>query len=281
MRGDRGERSVAPPRRARWRARAPSPSAQSRAPDRAARSHKSGSSSRRSRAVARPAARRRRPPAPLSPRAARRAPGSRSRMSATPTRTPRTRNPRACPSSCCAANLAASPPAPAPARLRRCTGQCAPQASARFVESGLGEHGGGGGDMSGLAGMGGAGQRQLLVAQPEPVRRAAFNQRQRLDRLHRRARENRPLDVAKRERRHAVGVDDDASATMPGLDAAAAPNFDDDGIVAHMHLRRCPGIEPDSDLYMELSARVSPVADDSVEFFCRRVETQRDRASYG
>ena len=49
-------------------------------------------------------------------------------------------------------------------------------------------------DMRRLARMRGAGQRQFLVAEAVGIGRAAFDQRQRLDRLDRRAREHRLVD---------------------------------------------------------------------------------------
>ena len=124
-----------------------------------------------------------------------------------------------------------SAPARASARAAEAfSGQCAPQASARLVEPGFGEHPRRERHMRGLAGMRGAGERKLLIAEAEAIRRPALDQRQRLDRLDRRARENRPLDVAEREHDAAVRVDHNPRAAMLRFDAPASRDFDDDGI---------------------------------------------------
>ena len=59
-------------------------------------------------------------------------------------------------------------------------------------------------DMRRLAPVRCAGERQFPVAEAERIRRAALHQRQRLDRLHRRARKHRLRDVADLEQQLAV-----------------------------------------------------------------------------
>ena len=100
----------------------------------------------------------------------------------------------------------------------------------RGVEPGLGQHAGGGAHVLGLAVVRGAGERQLLGAEPEPVGGAAFHQRQRLQQLDRRARKHRPRDVAERDDARAVGVHHGDGAGMRRFDAAAAQDFDQDRI---------------------------------------------------
>ena len=79
--------------------------------------------------------------------------------------------------------------------------------------------------------MRGAAQRDRLPAQPEPIRGAALDQRQRLQGLDRRARKHRPGHVAEREDHTLVGVDDRPRPAMKRLDAQAAGDFDGDGVV--------------------------------------------------
>ena len=84
--------------------------------------------------------------------------------------------------------------------------------------------------MAGLAAVRGAGQRQFLQAEAVAVGGAAFDQRQRLQRLDRRARKDRPLDVAQRQHARAVGVDHRDRAGMPALDQRAAQDLDQNRI---------------------------------------------------
>ena len=78
----------------------------------------------------------------------------------------------------------------------------------RDVEPGLGEHRRRGLDMRRRAGMRGAGERDLGLAELQRVGGAALDQRQRLQRLDGGARKDRLVDFAERERDRAVGVDD-------------------------------------------------------------------------
>ncbi len=99
-----------------------------------------------------------------------------------------------------------------------------------LIQAGSGEHRSRQFDMAGLAPVRGAGERQFLVAETQRIRGAAFHKRQRLDRLHRRAREDRPCDIADLQQRPACRVADCYRATMRALDTVAAKNFDEDGI---------------------------------------------------
>ena len=65
-----------------------------------------------------------------------------------------------------------------------------------------------------LAAVRSTGQRQLRVAKPEALGGAAGHQRQRLQHLHRRAREDGALDVAARAVQVAAGVDDGQGARV-------------------------------------------------------------------
>ncbi len=84
--------------------------------------------------------------------------------------------------------------------------------------------------MIGLAGMRGAGQRQLLGAKAVEVSSTAFHQRERLQRLHRRARIDRGLDVAKRQHWPAAGIDHGDGAGVPAFDQRPAQDLDQNGI---------------------------------------------------
>ncbi len=57
-------------------------------------------------------------------------------------------------------------------------------------------------------------QRQLVVGQPEPIRGAAFHERQGLQQFHRRAREDGSVDVAHAGEHGAVGVEHRKRAAM-------------------------------------------------------------------
>ncbi len=76
------------------------------------------------------------------------------------------------------------------------------------------EHAEGGLGMVRLAGMRGDGERDLGLGQAVMVGGAALQQRQGLDRLHRRARKDRAVDIAEREHHAAIGIDDDHGTAM-------------------------------------------------------------------
>ena len=113
----------------------------------------------------------------------------------------RTRKPACLPEQLLWTALAVPPPRASACADGWWIGQCAPHLSADAVEPRERQHPRRGRDMVRLAGMRGAGQRQLLGAKAVEVGSAAFDQRQRLQRLHRRARIDRALDVAQRQHR--------------------------------------------------------------------------------
>ena len=92
----------------------------------------------------------------------------------------------------------------------------------RDIEPGLGQQTRGGGHVRRLAAVRGAGQRQFSVVQPEGLGRATGHQRQRLQHLAGRAREDRTVDVAQRGHQPAVAIDDGQRATVERFDDAAA-----------------------------------------------------------
>ena len=124
-----------------------------------------------------------------------------------PWRRRRTETPRACPSNCCAARSAAA--AAARQRLRRRLMHRPMRAAFQRagIEPGARQHAGGGRDMAGLAAMRRAGERELLLGETEAIGGARLDQHQRLQRLDRRARIDRPLDVAERKHASPIGID--------------------------------------------------------------------------
>jgi hypothetical protein len=80
------------------------------------------------------------------------------------------------------------------------------------VEADMREHPLHGLDMTGLASVGGAGHCELLVSQI--VGRSRLHHRQRLQRLDRRAREDRTLDIADCHDGAAIRVDDGSGAAV-------------------------------------------------------------------
>ena len=85
--------------------------------------------------------------------------------------------------------------------------------------------------MDRLARMRCAGQRDLRRRQRKAIGGAAFDQRQRLQRLDGGARENRRRDIAERKDVAPSDVADRDGAAMPAFDAAAAQNFNQNRIV--------------------------------------------------
>ncbi len=100
----------------------------------------------------------------------------------------------------------------------------------RGAEVGLGEHRRRGRDMAWRCRVRRAGESDLGVGERERVRRAAFDQRQRLQRLDRGTRVDRRIDFAERQRNRAVGVDHGRCAAMARFDTRAACDFDHDGV---------------------------------------------------
>ena len=89
------------------------------------------------------------------------------------------------------------------------------------VEPELGQHGAGGRDMVRLATMGGTGERDLGRAEAEALGSTALDNRQALQRLDRRARIDRVLDVASRADHSATRPDNCVGAMMAAFDKTA------------------------------------------------------------
>ena len=100
----------------------------------------------------------------------------------------------------------------------------------RCIEAGPSQHARRSGDMSGLAAMGCAGQREFVFGEAEAIRRARLDQRQCLQRLHRRARIDGSRDVAEREHALPIGIDNRDGALMAALDESAAHDFNENRI---------------------------------------------------
>ena len=99
-----------------------------------------------------------------------------------------------------------------------------------FVKSGGFQHGGGDGDVMRFTAMGSLRQGQLTLAVAERVGCTAFDQWQRLDRLDGGTRINRFINIAGREDGAAVSIEYRYRAAMTAFHAAAACDFDKDGI---------------------------------------------------
>ena len=95
-------------------------------------------------------------------------------------------------------------------------------AQRRGIERRLRQHARDARDMPRLAGMRGAGQRQLLVAEAVSIRGAGLDQRQSLQRLDRGARENRRRHVAYGQHGSAIGIGHRDGAAMLALDHGTA-----------------------------------------------------------
>jgi hypothetical protein len=111
-------------------------------------------------------------------------------------------------------------------------------AQRRGIEPGLRQHARDPRDMPRLAGMRGAGQRQLFVAEAESVGGAGLDQRQGLQRLDRGARENRRCHIADGQHASAVGIGHGDGAAMPALDQRPAQDFDQNRVI---HVRCASG----------------------------------------
>ena len=195
-----------------------------------------GSSSRPNRAALRQGFRRRRPLAPPSPRVARDDRPVHRRLEGTRPRRRNRETLHVCQSNCCAV-ASGAPPLRASARAASIpSGQCAPHASASSPNPALASIDAALATCAGSPEWEAQASANSGVRESETIRRAAFDQRQRLDRLHRGARKHRPQDVAARERQSAVGVDHRRRAAMRGFDAPAAGDFNDDGVVAQRAL---------------------------------------------
>jgi hypothetical protein len=85
--------------------------------------------------------------------------------------------------------------------------------------------------------VGSAGQGNFGIGQCVGVRRAALDQRDRLQALDGGARENWPVDIAERQDNFAGGVHNGDRAAMLRFGNAAARDFDEHGIG---HVRKPP-----------------------------------------
>ena len=88
----------------------------------------------------------------------------------------------------------------------------------------------GGGDVTLLAGVRGAGERNLVFDQAQPIRRAARNQRQGLQRLDRGTGVDWAVHIAEGEHGRAVRIYDDGRASMGRFDPLPTQDFDDDRV---------------------------------------------------
>ena len=79
----------------------------------------------------------------------------------------------------------------------------------------------------------GAGQRDVLVAEPEALDSAALDEGHGLDRLVGRARQDGRVDVAPRCDNRAVGLDDGGDALVPAFDDRTPCDLDHDCTLAH------------------------------------------------
>ena len=99
-----------------------------------------------------------------------------------------------------------------------------------LVEPGLGEQAPHRLDMHTVAAMRGAGDRELVIAEPKRVGGAALDQRNGLQRLDRGAREHRSLDIAERKQEPPISIGNGDSAGMAALDERPSDHLDEDGI---------------------------------------------------
>ena len=107
-----------------------------------------------------------------------------------------------------------------------------------FIVSRFREHRARGRDMVLASRVGRAAERNLLVAQTEPIRSAACDERQGLQRLDGGARINRSIGVAKGHHHPAVRIDDRARPAMGGFDEVAAHGLDDHRVGHRLLSRR-------------------------------------------
>jgi hypothetical protein len=89
-----------------------------------------------------------------------------------------------------------------------------------------------------LAAVRRTGERQMRVGEREALGCARFDQHQRLQRLHGRARIDQSVDVAQGQHRCAVGIDHRYGAAVAAFDVGTADGFDEDRI-GHWELTRC------------------------------------------
>ena len=112
------------------------------------------------------------------------------------------------------------------ARRALVVGQCTPHSSTPASTPALASKGRRRSLRAELATVRGAGERQLGVGEASSAA-PLCHQRQRLQQLDRRAREDRPVDVADRGEHAAVGVEDRHRADVPRLDRGPAQDLDE------------------------------------------------------
>ena len=88
-------------------------------------------------------------------------------------------------------------------------------------------------DMALLAAVRGAGERDVLVAQPELLDRTAFDEGHGLDRLVGRTRQDGRIDVAPGRHDRAVRLDDGGDPLVPAFDDRSPRHLDDHRALAH------------------------------------------------
>ena len=96
------------------------------------------------------------------------------------------------------------------------------------ISPGLGEHGVRGLGVHRQAGMGGAGQGQLGVTEPEVIGRTFHEQGQGLERLDGRARVGQGVRITAAQHEAALRVGDREAAVVSGLDVRATQDFGQD-----------------------------------------------------
>jgi hypothetical protein len=99
-------------------------------------------------------------------------------------------------------------------------------AKRRRIKTRLRQHARDARDMGRLATVRGAGQRKLLVAKSVTIGGAGFDERQGLQRLDGRTRQDRRRDIADGKHRRSVGIGNRDGAAMAALHHRPAKNFD-------------------------------------------------------
>ena len=103
-----------------------------------------------------------------------------------------------------------------------------------LVQPRLRQHVGGSYGMFSLARMRGAGHRDFTRAKTKSVSRPRFHQGQRLDRLHRRARKYRPVDVADLKDHAPIRINDRNGSAVCALDDVTARHFNQNRICHYL-----------------------------------------------
>src|ERR1700675_3105336 len=87
--------------------------------------------------------------------------------------------------------------------------------------------------MARLAIVRGASERNMLIAQPKPLDRTAFDEGHRLDRLVGRTRQHPRIDITPRGHDRAIGLHHGGDTFVAAFDHRSARDFDDDRSLAH------------------------------------------------